>query len=83
MEFKRRITSIFLLFLLLVMPYISRGVSQVEDSGIYEIDYRGPETHSSARPPPGRSHGRPFFHGDQAAAYKSKAIGENAKKIHG
>ncbi|KAJ9181608.1 hypothetical protein P3X46_009723 [Hevea brasiliensis] len=85
MELKCSIAPIFLLFLLLVLPYISRGGSEVEESEIYDIDYRGPETHSSAMPPPGSSHGRPFIHGDQAAmaARKSKGNGENAKKIHG
>lgn len=32
------------------------------ESEIYEIDYRGPETHSSVIPPPGHAHGRPWIH---------------------
>ncbi|XP_057999536.1 uncharacterized protein LOC131178577 isoform X2 [Hevea brasiliensis] len=88
MKIKCSITSIFLLLLLLVLPCISRARagSEVTEPEIYEIDYRGPETHSSALPPPGgRSHGRPFIPGDQAAmaARNSKGNGENAKKIHG
>ncbi|KAG8647277.1 hypothetical protein MANES_09G078021v8 [Manihot esculenta] len=81
MEIKRSVTSIFLLLLLLVLP---RGRCQVAEPDIFEIDYRGPETHSSALPPPGgRSHGRPFIHGDQAAARNSNGNRQNAKKIHG
>ncbi|CAK7342980.1 unnamed protein product [Dovyalis caffra] len=64
MELKSSITTAFLLFLLLVTPYISRGGSDVADSEVYEIDYRGPETHSSVTPPPGHSHGRPWIHQD-------------------
>ena len=33
----------------------------VVDTEVYEIDYRGPETHSSI-PPPDHSHGKPLTH---------------------
>ncbi|KAF9680298.1 hypothetical protein SADUNF_Sadunf06G0106700 [Salix dunnii] len=41
------------------------GGSDAEDSEVYGIDYRGPETHSSVMPPPaGHSHDRPWIHQD-------------------
>ncbi|EEF37135.1 conserved hypothetical protein [Ricinus communis] len=90
MGLKSSFTSFFLLYLLLALPCISRGTegSQVADSDIYEIDYRGPETHSSAMPPPGRSHGRPFINRQNAMSSQkskpsSRGDGENDKKIHG
>ncbi|KAE9585461.1 hypothetical protein Lalb_Chr25g0289201 [Lupinus albus] len=50
-------TSIFLI-LIFTLPYFSMGGPRSEalDSEIYDIDYRGPETHSSV-PPPDHSHG--------------------------
>ncbi|KAK2401289.1 hypothetical protein P8452_08023 [Trifolium repens] len=46
-------TSFFLfLILLLLLPYFSRGESEeILHSEVYEIDYKGPETHSSVPPP--------------------------------
>jgi len=44
--------------------FFSVGGSEVADSEVYEIDYRGPETHSSVMPPPGHFHGRPWIHQD-------------------
>ncbi|KAK9290843.1 hypothetical protein L1049_009021 [Liquidambar formosana] len=85
MEPKSTVTSLFLLFLLLAAPYFPRGVSVASDlnSEIYEIDYRGPETHSYI-PPPHRSGGRPHL----TAHPESKGLGaatngENGKNIHG
>lgn len=40
-------------------------------SEIYEIDYRGPETHSSV-PPPHHSHGKPH---SKSSARAGKALG--------
>ncbi|KAF7804480.1 putative transmembrane protein [Senna tora] len=48
-------TTCFFLFLILSLPYFSTGRSQLLESEMYEIDYRGPETHSST-PPPDHSH---------------------------
>ncbi|XP_050228902.1 uncharacterized protein LOC126678075 [Mercurialis annua] len=78
---------LFLLFLLLALPYISRGTNdEVVDSDIYDIDYRGPETHSSAMPPPHR-HGRPFVNQQNVVSSQrssSTRYGENDNKIiHG
>ncbi|XP_038881428.1 uncharacterized protein LOC120072958 [Benincasa hispida] len=40
--------------------------SSSSSSEVYEIDYRGPETHSSHISPPDHSHGRPWInHHDQ------------------
>lgn len=53
---------------------------------IYEIDYRGPETHSYI-PPPNRSGGLPFIHGENPRGHrKSKGlkggkIGENVRSL--
>ncbi|RVW39827.1 hypothetical protein CK203_074605 [Vitis vinifera] len=77
-------------FLLLSAPYFSRGELDMSDKNpeIYEIDYRGPETHSYI-PPPNRSGGLPFIHGENPRGHrKSKGlkggkIGENAQKTHG
>ncbi|KAK7245155.1 hypothetical protein RIF29_39990 [Crotalaria pallida] len=59
MEQRSTFTTYFFLFLILTLPYFSRGGSRSEvlDSEMYEIDYRGPETHSSV-PPPDHSHGK-------------------------
>nr|GEW20636.1 transmembrane protein, putative [Tanacetum cinerariifolium] len=50
MDLKSCITTFFILFLLLVVPGSSK---EGPGSEIYEIDYRGPETHPQ-RPPPNR-----------------------------
>ncbi|KAL9399146.1 hypothetical protein Peur_008107 [Populus x canadensis] len=64
MELKYSTATTILLCLLLVTPYISRGGSDAAESEVYEIDYRGPETHSSVMPLPSHSHGRPWIHQD-------------------
>ncbi|KAJ0958431.1 hypothetical protein HanPSC8_Chr01g0038911 [Helianthus annuus] len=46
MDLKNCMTTVFILFLLLAVPVFSKEV--------YDIDYRGPETHSH-RPPPNRA----------------------------
>ncbi|XP_048423483.1 uncharacterized protein LOC103934593 isoform X2 [Pyrus x bretschneideri] len=67
------------------------GESDLMDTEVYEIDYRGPETHSSV-PPPGHSHGKkrlPLIHKENAMATpKPKSIeganmGRKVKKVHG
>ncbi|XVE96741.1 hypothetical protein REPUB_Repub02eG0248800 [Reevesia pubescens] len=87
----RPISIIFLLLLLLSIPYFSTGNLDVSDKEVYEIDYRGPETHSSI-PPPDHSHNhRHWIHREtNLLPHKStKALrggnikGRNAKKIHG
>lgn len=48
------------------------------DSEIYEIDYRGPETHSFV-PPPDHSHGKPHSaHDKSSTAAATKATGVDA-----
>ncbi|KAI4300248.1 hypothetical protein L6164_033645 [Bauhinia variegata] len=85
MELRSTFTASFFLFLLLALPYFSKGGSQVSDSEIYEIDYRGPETHSSI-PPPHHSHAKPhpthrktLLPPLKATDYKSQQV----KKIRG
>ncbi|OIW21551.1 hypothetical protein TanjilG_06244 [Lupinus angustifolius] len=76
MEYKSTFITCFFLFLFLNLPYFSIGVPQYEalDSKIYEIDYRGPETHTSVPPPHDHSHG----------LMGSNAIKEDkVKKVHG
>ncbi|XP_021751625.1 uncharacterized protein LOC110717277 [Chenopodium quinoa] len=53
-----------LIFCLLLNPYIISGVaemSKVKEEDVYEIDYRGPETHSHI-PPPERFKRNPYIH---------------------
>ncbi|QCE06190.1 hypothetical protein DEO72_LG9g1201 [Vigna unguiculata] len=61
MEIKSTLTTYVLLFiLLLALSPFSTGESEALHSEIYEIDYRGPETHSSIIPPPHHFHvGKP------------------------
>ncbi|OIW11203.1 hypothetical protein TanjilG_28294 [Lupinus angustifolius] len=75
MERRSTFITSFFLILILTLPYFSIGGTRSEamDSEIYEIDYRGPETHSSV-PPPDHSHG----------LMGSNAIKEDrVKKVHG
>ncbi|RID72900.1 hypothetical protein BRARA_B00079 [Brassica rapa] len=63
----KSIVVILLTYLLLVAPCFAIG-SEHTNSDVYEIDYRGPETHNS-RPPPETLHGkRPFIHHKTSAA---------------
>ncbi|XP_050383732.1 uncharacterized protein LOC126800406 [Argentina anserina] len=92
--------TIFLLFLL-TTPFFAKGtgISEMVDSTteVYEIDYRGPETHSSI-PPPGHLHGKKkpspspsVIHKESVTGSpKSKRfrggnyyMGRKAKNIHG
>ncbi|KAF8397651.1 hypothetical protein HHK36_016571 [Tetracentron sinense] len=92
MELRSSITAGFVLFLLLLLawPNISLGGPDAADlnSDIYEIDYRGPETHSYV-PPPNRSGRKPPLHSESVVARpKSKVAGANnvgrkGKTIHG
>ncbi|KAL2514390.1 uncharacterized protein Fot_28361 [Forsythia ovata] len=92
MELKARFIVTLLIFLLLlnVSPCFSRGKLNLKalDSEIYEIDYRGPETHTYI-PPPNRSGDRPKIH-HQTSMIRHKSNGSrvhrtkrNEKKIHG
>uniref|UniRef100_A0A2P2J9L4 Uncharacterized protein n=1 Tax=Rhizophora mucronata TaxID=61149 RepID=A0A2P2J9L4_RHIMU len=90
MELKFNIAAVFLLSLLLATPCRSTGRSGVADPAIYEIDYRGPETHSSMHPPPSHSRDGPWIHrGSNVASPKAKHLrGSNTRKsantnIHG
>ncbi|OMO73516.1 hypothetical protein COLO4_27060 [Corchorus olitorius] len=86
--------TLLLLILLLSIPYFSTGGSlEVSEKEVYEIDYRGPETHSSI-PPPDHSHGHKhwvhketdFLHHKSSSKGLRGGIhkGRNAnKKVHG
>ncbi|KAK4281459.1 hypothetical protein QN277_012951 [Acacia crassicarpa] len=57
------LSSAFFLFLLLSLPFFS---ADSEETASYEIDYRGPETHSSnIIPPPHHSHSSPSIQGEK------------------
>ncbi|XP_029128576.1 uncharacterized protein LOC109805260 [Cajanus cajan] len=79
-------TCFFLLILILALPRSLRGESE-----IYEIDYRGPETHSSVVPPPHHFHiGKPkpqkgSVRGTKALALRDTTYIQNnkVKKVHG
>ncbi|KAJ1387686.1 hypothetical protein SESBI_39753 [Sesbania bispinosa] len=63
MELRSTFTTSIFLVLILALPFFSRaaGESEALNSEVYEIDYRGPETHSSV-PPPHHSGGKPHSH---------------------
>ncbi|KAK6126032.1 hypothetical protein DH2020_040146 [Rehmannia glutinosa] len=77
MELKASLIGTLLLFLLLLtVPGFSRGTLHVKIMGseIYDIDYRGPETHTYI-PPPNRAGDRPRIHHQTSMARrKSKRI---------
>ncbi|KAK3445354.1 uncharacterized protein LOC104435770 [Eucalyptus grandis] len=65
MEVKSAVAAVFffLLLLLLSPPRICTGkLTGSNGSEVYDIDYKGPETHSSAIPPPTHSRRTPRSH---------------------
>ncbi|KAM7464149.1 hypothetical protein LguiA_032270 [Lonicera macranthoides] len=79
------------LFLLLVPACFSRGGMEIQNrnSEIYDIDYRGPETHSYLPPP---NHGNPnnnIIHQQLPSMVHTKSKGMTRaanvkeKKVHG
>uniref|UniRef100_M0ZNC4 Transmembrane protein n=1 Tax=Solanum tuberosum TaxID=4113 RepID=M0ZNC4_SOLTU len=85
MELKFSFIVIFLL-LLLVSPSFSSSsgkmdLSKVDTSEIYEIDYRGPETHTNIPPPRGGRHNS--HHQGMLFHHKPIKPGKNGKKNHG
>ncbi|KAF3442712.1 hypothetical protein FNV43_RR16788 [Rhamnella rubrinervis] len=98
MEIKSTTATLFLLILLLsYAPFHSTGESEaVVGNEIYEIDYRGPETHSSVPPPHAHSLGKPLIlhrsensasvlqnHPKSKGSRKVNNMGRKAKKVHG
>ncbi|OVA18123.1 hypothetical protein BVC80_1835g536 [Macleaya cordata] len=65
MDLKFSVAFLSVLLLVLTRPTLSQGRSDAMDlmnnNDMYEIDYRGPETHSHV-PPPYRSGDSPFIH---------------------
>ncbi|XAR50996.1 hypothetical protein NMG60_11005487 [Bertholletia excelsa] len=82
MELKASFTIIFTLFLLLASSCLSEGELDVAnmDSEIYDIDYRGPETHSHL-PPPSRSGGR--HHHIHPESTRARVEAEGLKATNG
>ncbi|PSS23721.1 Topoisomerase 1-associated factor like [Actinidia chinensis var. chinensis] len=80
MELKINFATIFILIsLLIATPCLS--------TGIYDIDYRGPETHSYL-PPPNRSGGKLYIHRERTTTHRKfkgfrDGDGGTGKKIHG
>ncbi|CAH8321931.1 unnamed protein product [Eruca vesicaria subsp. sativa] len=75
---------IFFIYLLLALHCFVAIGSENTDSEVYEIDYRGPETHNS-RPSPETSHGKPPFihHKTSATGSASAHVGGKSKnKMH-
>ncbi|PIA38613.1 hypothetical protein AQUCO_02700082v1 [Aquilegia coerulea] len=74
MELKSNILIVaFLVLITLTRPTFSRvgpgdHAEDLDKEVVYEIDYRGPETHSFV-PPPDRSNGSPFVHHESVMAH--------------
>ncbi|CAH1441972.1 unnamed protein product [Lactuca virosa] len=62
MDLKSCMTTVFIIFLLLAVPGFSKDKHGL-GSEVYDIDYRGPETHSH-RPPPNRNRPGGVRHGN-------------------
>ncbi|KAF8118920.1 hypothetical protein N665_0002s0221 [Sinapis alba] len=73
---KSTVVILLMYLLLLVVPCFVAIGSEKTDSEVYEIDYRGPETHNS-RPSPETSHSKPPFihHKTSAAGSASGHVG--------
>ncbi|CAN4117031.1 unnamed protein product [Withania somnifera] len=86
MELKCTSFIVIFLLLLLVSPSFSSSsgkmeLSNVDTSEIYEIDYRGPETHTNIPPPRGGRHNS--HHQGMLCHHKATKPGKNGKKNHG
>ncbi|KAL1813202.1 hypothetical protein DCAR_0625499 [Daucus carota subsp. sativus] len=68
---------------LFAIPCFAKGKVDAEgiDTEIYEIDYRGPETHTYTLPPP--SKGRAGAHSKSKGPVTARRTGPSAKKIYG
>ncbi|KAB2047158.1 hypothetical protein ERO13_A13G025100v2 [Gossypium hirsutum] len=80
-KWKPTFIVLLLLLLMLSMPYFFAGSFDVADREVYEIDYRGPETHSSIPPPDSSHRRRHSIHRetDTLSPHKKR----NVRKIHG
>ncbi|XP_021847389.1 uncharacterized protein [Spinacia oleracea] len=75
MELKYSMIFSILIFHLLLSPYTLSGgkeISKLNDEDVYEIDYRGPETHSHL-PPPKRLKRNPYIHHKVVTKSKQRA----------
>ncbi|KAK1563268.1 hypothetical protein Q3G72_025179 [Acer saccharum] len=87
-------TLLAFLFILFLISSPKGGSSEVvvaavDSHEVYEIDYKGPETHASI-PPPDHSRGKPMIRHDATVDPSPKCKGlrgcnvaPNEKKIHG
>ncbi|XP_012464223.1 uncharacterized protein LOC105783364 [Gossypium raimondii] len=75
------ISIVLLLLLMLSMPCFFAGSFDVSDREIYEIDYRGPKTHSSIPPPDNSRHRRHSIHRETNTLSPHER--RNVRKIHG
>jgi hypothetical protein len=62
----------------LMGTFVMIGGSEV-DLEVYQIDYRGPETHSST-PPPDHAHGKPLIH-RKSSSKGSRGTGNIGEKV--
>ncbi|KAJ0235101.1 Transmembrane protein [Hirschfeldia incana] len=73
---KSTVVILLMCLLLAVYCFVAIG-SENTDSEVYEIDYRGPETHNS-RPSPETAHGKPpFIH------HKASTAGSDSSHVEG
>ncbi|KAI3832134.1 hypothetical protein MKX03_001496 [Papaver bracteatum] len=86
MDLKFGVAFGFILALVLSRPILSQGIRSnvVElmksDEKIYEIDYRGPETHSKRIPPPDRSGNGHFNRHKTTSTVKKSSVNDHKFK---
>ncbi|KAL8204903.1 hypothetical protein R6Q57_010526 [Mikania cordata] len=78
MDLKKCMVTLYIIFLSLVVPGFSK---EKQNSEIYDIDYRGPETHSH-RPPPNRTgNGVPHSNLKKHPRFKRQTTRNAIKKV--
>ncbi|XP_010558269.1 PREDICTED: uncharacterized protein LOC104826977 [Tarenaya hassleriana] len=74
---KPKSKAVAVVWLLIYLFLAVKGTSGEKGMEVYEIDYRGPETHNS-RPPPENMHGKPpYIHHKSSAADHDHLGGNN------
>ncbi|KAK1429375.1 hypothetical protein QVD17_11583 [Tagetes erecta] len=80
-QLKNCFTTVFIIFILLAAPALSTDRTELKtvksNTEVYEIDYRGPETHFY-RPPPNRN-----TNGDRLQNPKTQHARKKIKKVRG
>ncbi|KAI7753824.1 hypothetical protein M8C21_031978 [Ambrosia artemisiifolia] len=77
MDLKNCLTTVCILFLLLAVPCFSK---ERPNSEVYDIDYRGPETHSHRPPPNKTGSGFPHSNLKKHPRFKRQATRNATKK---